>query len=214
MNTKRVYTVRARYNVDNVAQLAEVQKKRVATFAAKRSMMYYEKPAIDHIIDGHSLTVYKIHKRIADDWLNRYHPCKAPKGNILCLGLVKGDQLLCLMTFKKARNKKYVAEMSRMWTLSHYYIIDGYDILSRAASEYGLYNIVAYVDLLYENEEDYKQIGMKRTGSIQKTRWWCSPTDKITDASRRQKHLSIESMRETGYLPMYDCGQAVYEFKH
>lgn len=211
---KRRSTVMMRYGVDNVSKLPTVQDKRRATFATRcENIIYCPEPAA-HLVDAFDLTLYKLNKHVADEWLNKYHPLKAPKGNILCLGLVKDAEIYCLMTFKKSRDPQYVAELSRMWTLPGHEIIGGYDVLSSAASSLGLYNIVAYVKLSFENVEDYESIGMQYSRSIQRTRWWIhNNEEKMTDASRRQRHLSETDMINGGWRPTYDCGQSVYIFK-
>lgn len=209
-NEKRIKTCLHRYKVENVAQLPGVQDKRRMTFEAKRTtLIFYQEPRVN-IIDGCDLTCYRLNKDIADDWLNKYHPFKAPRGNVLCLGLVKDDTIYAIMTFKKSRDSRYVAELSRLWMLPTYQIISGYDILSAEASALGLYNIVAYVNLSFENYLDYESIGMRYIRDIQKTKWWIKGDEKMSDASRRQYKLKQEDMTADGYLPVYDCGVRVY----
>ena len=212
MNTieKRINTNLTRYGVTNVAYLADVQEKRRKTFEKKRTTIVIPQQKILHRIDAKSLSLYKLHKQIADDWLNEYHPFKAPRGNILCLGLTDGDVIYCMMTFKKSRNKEYFAEISRMWMLPTYEVIGGYDRLSAFASELGVYNIVAYVNMSFENFMDYESIGMKYIRDIQSTKWWICGDDRISDASRRQKGITENELVFKGYVPVYDCGQRVY----
>lgn len=208
---KRVETNLNIYGVANVSQLKSVQDKRRQTFENKRTtLMFYQEPRINKI-DGHTLSIYAIDKKIADNWLNEYHPFKAPRGNVLCLGLVKDSNVYCMMTFKKSRNPKYYAELSRMWMLPSYNVVNGYDILSSSASEFGIYNIVAYVNMSFENYKDYEKLGMKHIRDIQRTRWWVKESDIVSDASRRQKRLSENEMIFQGYVPVYDCGTRVYE---
>lgn len=209
-NEKRIETNLLKYKVQNVAQLPEIQEKRRKTFETKRTtILFYQEPRVN-VIDGHDLTVYRLNKDVADCWLNKYHPFKAPKGNVLCLGLVKDDIIYCIMTFKKSRDSQYVAELSRLWMLPTYQIIGGYDILSNEASQLGLYNIVAYVNMSFENYKDYESIGMKYVRDVQRTKWWVRGDAKISDASRRQSKLKQEDMTASGYLPVYDCGIRVY----
>ena len=209
-NEKRSNTLLYKYGVTNVAFLPEVQEKRRKTFEDKRTTaIFYQEPRI-YNIDAKDLTLYKIDKSIADEWLNRYHPFRAPRGNILCIGLADDSEIYCIMTFKKSRNKKYFAEISRMWMLPTYNIIGGYDILSEFATELGVYNIVAYVNTSFENYLDYESIGMKHIRDIQATKWWICGNDRISDASRRQKKISENELIFRGYAPIYDWGQRVY----
>lgn len=211
-NEKRVKTNLLRYKVENVAQLPEIQSKRRSTFEAKRTtILFYQEPRIN-MIDGHELTLYRLNKNVADDWLNQYHPFKAPRGNVLCLGLVKDSTIYAIMTFKKSRDSRYVAELSRLWMLPTYQVIDGYDILSSEASALGLYNIIAYVNMSFENYLDYESIGMKHIRDAQRTKWWVRGDEKMSDASRRQYKIKQEDMTQQGYLPVYDCGIRIYVF--
>lgn len=196
----------------NPAFRPEVQAKRRATFESKKTvLLFYQAPRVNKI-DGHSLSVIRVDKRVADEWLELYHPFGAPRGNLLCLGLTDGIQIYCMMTFKKSRNPTYYVELSRMWMLSTYDVVDGYDILSSEAVNFGVSNIVAYVNMSFENYLDYESIGMKYKRSIQPTRWWITPDHRMSDASRRQRMLSTEFMLSNGWLPVYDCGQRVYVF--
>jgi hypothetical protein len=196
----------------NPAYCPEVQAKRRKTFESKRTaLIFYQEPRVNKI-DGHSLSVIRVDKRVADKWLALYHPFGAPRGNVLCLGLADDSQIYCMMTFKKSRNPAHNVELSRMWMLPKYHVIDGYDILSSEAVNFGVSNVVAYVNMSFENCLDYESIGMKYKRSIQPTRWWITPDHRMSDASRRQRMLSTEFMLSNGWLPVYDCGQHVYVF--
>lgn len=215
MNTadRRIQTVSNRYGVDNVAKLKIIQDKRRNTFASKRNTIKFNAQPISQIVDGSTLSVYRLNKEVADKWLNEYHPLKAPRGNLLSLGLVSNNMIYCLMTFKKPKNHKYDAELSRMWMLPTHQIINGYNILSEYASQFGLSNIVAYVNRTFENCSDYEEIGMNYIREIQRTKWWIKNSSMMSDASRRQLNMSVKQVLNEGWLPLYDCGQAVYEFK-
>lgn len=211
-NSKRKQTVQKHYKVGNISQLPEIQEKRRATFASKRdTLIFYQEPRVNKI-QAPDLQAYKLDIKYANQWLNTYHPFKAPKGTVLALGLCDESQTYCIMTFKKSKNKKYVAELSRLWMLPTYDVIDGYQVLSQHASEFGLYNIVAYVNLSFENVNDYKSIGMRYLRTNQRTKWWLRNNEIVSDASRRQKGLSHNDMVFKGYGFAYDCGIEVYEF--
>ena len=212
IDAKRRATLNRLYKVNNVSQISEVQEKRRATFAAKRdTLLFYQEPRVNKILAS-DLQVYKLDVEYANQWLNEYHPFKAPRGTVLALGVCDESQTYCVMTFKKSRNKNYIAELSRLWMLPTYDVIDGYQVLSQYASEFGLYNIVAYVNLSFENVNDYKSIGMKYLRTNQRTKWWYKNNEIVSDASRRQKGLSHNDMVFNGYKFAYDCGIEVLEF--
>lgn len=209
---RRIATNLERYGVSNVAKLPEVQAKRRKSFEDKKDIaIFYQDPRVN-ILKADDLKVFRLAKDVADDWLNKYHPFKAPRGNVVCLGLTDGSEIYAIMTFKKARNPEYFAELSRLWMLPTYQVIGGYDKLSSAASDLGIYNIVAYVNMSFENYMDYESIGMQYIRNIQPTKWWIRDDDRISDASRRQKKLSENDLVFKGYVPIYDCGQRVYVF--
>ena len=212
-NKKRIETNLSLYNVDNVSKIPEIQEKRRKTFESKRTtLLFYQEPRIN-IIKGSELKIFRLDKQYADEWLNIYHPFKAPRGDVLSLGLVDNEQTYCIMTFKKSRDKQYIAELSRMWMLPTYNVIDGYDILSSEASNFGISSIISYVNMSFENYKDYESIGMKHIRDIQRTKWWIKDDIKMSDASRRQYKLKQEDMISSGFLPVYDCGQRVYVFE-
>lgn len=212
-NEKRIKTLLETRNVTNVAFLPEVQDKRRKTFEDKKTIIIAYQDSRIHTVFGKDLTIYHLNKTVADEWLNKYHPFRAPKGNVLSLGLSDGKEIYCIMTFKKSRNKEYFAELSRLWMMPTYNVVGGYDKLSTYASELGIYNIVAYVNMSFENYRDYESIGMKHIRDIQPTKWWICGEDRISDASRRQKKFTENELIFKGYIPMYDCGQRVYVFK-
>lgn len=215
MNTteKRIQTNLVKYGVNNVSKLKSVQDKRYATFESKKTVLiYYHEPRVN-VITADDMEVYMLDKTVADNWLDMYHPMKAPRGNVLSLGLVKNNTIYAIMTFKKSRNKAYSAELSRLAMLPTWNVIGGYDKLSHYASEFGVYNIVAYVNTSFENIQDYESIGMNLVRTIQPTKWWIRNDEMISDASRRQRKIKQEDMINDGYLPVYDCGQHVYVFE-
>lgn len=209
-NQIRIETVHQRYGVDNVSQLEAVQKKRRAAFAKKRNTIVWDTPCTEKTIDADKLKLLKLNLDFANDWLNKHHPLKAPRGTVLALGLCDEDTLYCIMTFKKSRNKQYYSELSRMWMLPGVYVKGGYQRISQYASELCVYNIVAYVYKSFEDVEAYKSIGMRYARSIQKTKWWIRGQDMLSDASRRQKHLTKEEMNDQGFISVYDLGVDVY----
>lgn len=212
LSAKVKRTLINRYGVENPNQIESAKEKRKLTFQLKEdTLLFYQEPRII-TINAKDLQVYRLDLDYTKDWLNKYHPFKAPKGIVLAFGLCDASQTYCIMVFKKSRNKNYVAELCRLWMLPTYDIVDGYQVLSKQASEFGIYNIVAYVNLSFENVNDYKSIGMKYTRKNPRTKWWFRNNEIISDASVRQKGLSHNEMVFKGYSFAYDYGTEVYEF--
>ena len=212
LSAKVKQTLQDRYGVENPNQIQAAKDKRKQTFRLKDdTLLFYQEPRTN-IINAKELQVYKLDVEYAKDWLNKYHPFKAPRGMVLAFGLCDASQTYCIMAFKKSRNKNYVAELCRLWMLPTYDVVDGYQVLSQQASEFGIYNIVAYVNLSFENVNDYKSIGMEYIRTNQRTKWWYRNGEIVSDASCRQKGLSHNDMIFKGYKFAYDCGIDVYEF--
>ena len=193
----------------------KIKEERKISSADKTSCLadYYKKPEVHTIINAEDLKLYRLNKDVSDNWMNEYYPLKAAKGTVLAIGLVRDDIIYCMMTFRKSRDKQYYAELSRMYSLPGYFIKSGYSVLSDFASEYGLCNIVSYVNPCFDNVEDYDEIGMKQIRCIQRKKWWWDGSNFISDASRRQSSWAVEDMINSRYSPYHDLGTAVYEFK-
>ena len=172
--------------------------------------------------------VYKLRKEIVEDFLNKYHLQGSCRGQLLCLGLVYEGDLVQVMTFGRSRyDKHYAIELLRLCTRSGLTVVGGASkLFSYATSEYGLNDIISYCDLSKFTGEVYEEIGMKKIRITPPQEIWSRGSDKITANLLRArgydqlfktnfgKGTSNEDlMIENGWLPVYDCGQAVYEFR-
>ena len=113
-----------------------------------------------------------------------------------------------------------------MCTKLGYTISGGYDVLSKSASEFGLYSIIAYSDFAKTDGSEYKKLGMTFLRNTPPQEIW----------SKENKHITANLLRVRGYdqlfgtsygrnasneqlmiandwLPVFDCGQRVFEFK-
>ena len=171
--------------------------------------------------------IYRLNKSVADKFLNDYHIQKSCKGQLLYLGLVKDGELYQVMTFGKPRyDRKHDVELLRLCTRPGYTVVGGASkLFSFATSEYGLNNIISYCDRSKFLGTVYEKIGMKLIRTTPPQEIWSKGYEHITANLLRQrgydqlfrtnygKGASNESlMLENGWLPIYDCGQYVYEF--
>lgn len=212
---KSVNTQKEKYGGVLAFNQPNIKEKRKITDDNKISCLsdYYKKPESHTIINGEDLKIYRLNKDVSDNWMNEYYPLKAARGTVLAIGLVEDNTIYCMMTFKKSRDKRYYSELSRMYMLPGYHVKNGFSILSKFASDYGLYNIVAYVNFCFDNFEDYEEIGMKLIRDNQRKKWWWNGVDFISDNSRRQSNWTESDMINLGYSSYHDLGTAVYEFK-
>ena len=173
-------------------------------------------------------TIYKLKLDVANEFLSTYHFQGTCRGQLLCLGLVQDGELYQVMTFGKPRyDKHHSVELLRLCTKPGYTVAGGASRLFKFATEnYGLSDIISYCDLSKFSGDIYETIGMQLIRTTPPQEIWSRGNQKITANLLRQrgydqlfktnygKGTSNEQlMIENGWLPVYDCGQLVYEFK-
>ena len=172
-------------------------------------------PRVD--VDVSEMEVFRLNPAIADEFLLSNHFSGTRRNQLLYLGLVKDDELYQVMTFGKPTHRSdHAIQLCRMCTKTGFNVIGGYDILSKAASEFGLYNIIAYADLSKTDGSEYLDIGMEFIRQTQPRLIWSKGDKYISSSlitSGKSQFHSNEELIENGWLPVYDCGQRVYEFK-
>ena len=172
--------------------------------------------------------IYRLNSPVAVEFLNNYHIQGSCKGQLLCLGLVYNGELYQVMTFGKSRyDKHHDVELLRLCTKPGYTVVGGASkLFSYATNEFGLHNIISYCDLSKFTGDVYEKIGMNLLRKTPPQEIWSKGNKKITANLLRQrgydqlfgthygKGVSNEQlMLEHGWLPVYDCGQKVFEYK-
>ena len=133
-----------------------------------------------------------------------------------------------LMTFGRPRyNKQYNVELLRLCTKSGYTVVGGASkLFSYATSEYGLQNIISYCDRSKFTGSVYEKMGMKLSRTTPPNKIWSKNAQKVTanllnargydqlfGTSYGKGTSNEQLMLDNGWLPVYDCGQAVYTFE-
>ena len=164
---------------------------------------------------------------LVHSFLNENHLQGTVRGQKLCIGLVKDDELLELMTFGKPRyNNNYDSELLRLCTKKGIQVTGGASKLFSYVTKYfGLGKIISYCDLSKFNGKVYENIGMNLIRNTSPSKIWSKKSDYITSNTLSIKGFdnlfgtnygkgtdNEELMLENGWLPVYDCGQAVYEY--
>lgn len=212
-------------------------KSQVATDNGYRCIHVFDWDNWDRILDmlkprtkvyARNCKIYKLNLDVAQQFLNRYHLQGSCRGQLLCLGLIQDGELYQVMTFGKPRyDKAHYVELLRLCSKPGYTVVGGASKLFKYATvEFGLSNIISYCDVSKFNGDVYKNIGMKLIRTTPPQEIWSRGADKITANLLRQhgydqlfntnygKGTSNEQlMLNNGWLPVYDCGQRVYEFK-
>lgn len=179
-------------------------------------------------------TVYARHCTILDVssidcalFLNSYHLQNTCRGQKVKLGLYYNGELIQIMSFGKPRyNSNYEWELLRLCTHAQYRVLGGTSkLFKHFINTYESSSIISYCDRSKFTGEVYTEIGMSLKHTTPPAKVWSSGTQKITDNLLRQRgfdqifHTEFgkgtsndELMLEHGWLPVYDCGQAVYEW--
>lgn len=173
--------------------------------------------------------LFKLNKKTTDEFLNEFHLQGTCSGQLLCIGLVKDDVLYQVMTFGKSRySKSHKIELLRLCTRSGYEVVGGASKMFKWATDYWeLYDIISYCDLSKFSGDVYTTgLGMKFLRKTPPQEVWSRDGDKVTANLLRQRGYdqlfrtnygkgsnNEWLMFENGWLPVYDCGQAVYEFR-
>ena len=196
------------FDWDNADKIVESLKPRKKIYARKCS-------------------IYRLNLDVAKKFLDSYHFQGSCRGQLLCLGLVHNNELYQFMTFGKSRyDKKYSVELLRLCTKPGYTVVGGASKLFKFATEdYGLNNIISYCDLSKFTGDVYEQLGMKLVRTTPPQEVWSKGNKKITANLLRQRGYdqlfgtnfgkgtsNEELMLKDGWLPVYDCGQRVYEY--
>ena len=172
--------------------------------------------------------IYMLNPSVARQFTAKYHIQGSCRGQAFCLGLVKDDDLLEVMTFGNPRyNKKYDYELLRLCTKFGYEVIGGASKLFSFATKYfEISNIISYCDYSKFNGLVYSRMGMELSKITPPQEVW----------SREDKFVSANLLRDRGYdqlfgkdygkgesnellmltngwLPVFDCGQKVFEYK-
>ena len=214
-------------------------KSRIAAHAGYRCIHIFDWDDIDKIIAmlapnkhiyARNLDIWYINKSYGDSFLKQNHLQGTCKGQLLYLGLVDSNtkQLYQLMTFGRSRySKRHDVELLRLCTLSGYRVIGGASKLFKFATQnYGLSNIISYCDTSKFTGDVYTKIGMTELRQTPPNKHWSKGSQHITDNLLRQRGFdqlfntnygkgtsNEQLMLEHGWLPVYDCGQKVYEYK-
>ena len=165
-------------------------------------------------VDASEFQVYKLTNEVTDKFLTDNCIHGTCRGQLLSLGLVKNNEIYQVMTFGKSkRNKEYPIEMKRACTRIGYQIAGGYDKLSKAASqEFGIESCIAYQDISKLSDINYEELGMKLLTTNPPRKIWSKGKKYISDylVQNPQTEYTEKQLLAYGWLPVYDCGQAVY----
>ena len=165
---------------------------------------------------------------IVNTFLNLYHLQGSCRGQIKCYGTYYRDNLISMMTFGKPRyNKKYEWELLRLCTDKRYRVLGGASKMFKYfVSDCNPKNVISYCDRSKFIGSVYQELDMTLLYNTPPAKVWSKGHKRVTDNLLRQRGFdqlfgtnygkgtsNEQLMLEHGWLPVYDCGQAVYAWK-
>lgn len=163
------------------------------------------------------------------EFLEQHHFQGTCKGQLHCYGLFLEDELIEVMTFGRPRyNHKFDWELLRLCTKFGYAVVGGAGkLFKHFLQTVSPESIISYCDLAKFNGAVYPSLGFEHAYNTSPAKHWSSGNKQISSMLLLQrgydqlfgtsygKGTSNETlMLEAGWLPVYDCGQAVYTWKH
>ena len=179
------------------------------------------------IIYARRCNLIQIDKRTAEQFTNLYHLQGSCRGQDIAYGLVYNGELVQIMAFGKPRyNKNYDYELLRLCTRHGIKILGGPSkLFHQFTQDFPDKSVISYCDYAKFSGQVYQNIGMNLHHISSPAKIWSKKDKYITDNYLRQhgydrifganygKGTSNEQlMLENGWLPVYDCGQKVFEY--
>lgn len=169
-----------------------------------------------------------IDSKTAEVFEDTHHLQGRVKGQKVCLGLYYKGELVQVMTFGKPRyNKKYGWEILRLCSDTRYAVVGGADKMWKYfVTNYAPTSVISYCDMSKFSGDVYTRLGMKLDHTTEPNKIWSKGSkmitnnfllqrgyDQIFNTSYGKGTSNEELMLADKWLPVYDCGQAVYVWK-
>ena len=178
-------------------------------------------------IYGRNCEVHEISAKLANEFESQHHLQRGVRGQRVCLGLYHNDELVGVMSFGHPRyNNQYEWELLRLCYDSKYVVIGGSAKLWKAfLQSQHPQSVISYCDLAKFSGHVYTQLGMVLDHINTPNKVWSKGSKCITNNLLLQRgydqlfHTNYgkgtsneQLMLNDGWLPVYDCGQAVYVY--
>ena len=182
----------------------------------------------DEIVYARKCKMQEIDERSASKFINEHHIQGKVSGTKRAYALFYKGEMVEVMTFGKARyNKKYQWELLRLCTRTGTKVTGG---ASRLFKQFLIdekpESIISYCDLAKFRGDVYTQLGFKLDHKSSPAKVWSKGSKYITDNLLRQRGFdqlfntqygkgtsNEELMISHGWLPVCDCGQAVFGYR-
>lgn len=173
-------------------------------------------------------SVTKQQEKVAKKFIKENHIQGSANGSMSYIYLIYNDEIVMAISIGKARyNRSYRYEILRMCTKKGYQVIGGASKMFKFLTQYmELSSIISYCDLSKFNGDVYEHMGMKLLRITAPNTIWSKEDRYITSNFLKQRgydqifHTDYGKgtnnellMLENGWLPVCDCGQAVYVYE-
>lgn len=213
-----------------------LDKTNIATREGYRCIHIFDWDDVDKVINmlkskisiyGRQCDLVTLQPTYISEFLNSNHLQGSCRGQKVCLGLIHNGDLIQVMTFGKPRyNRKYEWELLRLCTDSKFAVIGGANkLLKYFIHNYTPQNIISYCDVAKFTGTVYTSLGFNCIRTTEPQKVWSKGKNKLTDNLLRQRGYdqlfntqygkganNEELMIQNGWLPVYDCGQKVFEW--
>lgn len=220
-----------------VASNSQLLKTKIAEDGGYRCIHVFDWDDWESILDlvstrtrvfARKCEIIDLSKEDVDKFLNSYHIQKTCRGQKYAYGLVYFGELVEVMTFGSPRyNRNYEFELLRLCSNPNYSIVGGASkLFKHFVDTVNPGSIISYCDRSKFTGSVYEKIGMSFVRDTEPNKVWSKGTVRITDNLLRQRGFdqlfntdygkgtsNEELMIEHGWLPVYDCGQRVYEWR-
>lgn len=161
----------------------------------------------------------------ADTFMDCNHLQGKCRGQIANYGLFYKGELVQAMTFGVPRyNSSYQWELLRLCTVPEFYVVGGAErLFLHFCKDNNPKSIISYCDLSKFSGNVYNRLNFIHHHNTSPNKVWSNGTNKITNNLLLQRgfdqlfHTNFgkgtsneQLMLDSGWLPVYDCGQAVY----
>lgn len=176
---------------------------------------------------GRNCNILEVNAKDANAFFSENHLQSTCRGILKCYALEYQGDIVQMMAFDKPRyNSNYDWELLRLCSKSGVSVIGGASKLYTHAKRNEVSNIISYCDYSKFNGNVYHNIGMKFLRKTKPSKVWSKGKNRIT--SNMLNNLGYdkifgtdygkysnneELMIKNGWLPVYDCGQLVFEDK-
>lgn len=178
-------------------------------------------------IHARNCKVEKIDAYTCDAFLKMNHLQGTVVNQKIRYGLYHNNDLVQVMTFGRSRyTNKYQYEMLRMCSALGVQVVGGASkLFQHFIKEYDPDSVLSYCDFSKFTGDVYIKMGMQHLRTTSPGLIWSRGADKMYDrvlhtagydnlfgASFGKAHNNAQLMQDSGWLPVYDCGQAVYSY--